>query len=81
MHWHQIKVYALSLALSKTVTRPISYTVNSFLSSNNDLKGTYFYYYYYYYPKFVIHKSSSGQGFWREENYGVKYSKTKTYHV
>ena len=40
MHWHQIKVYALSLALSKTVTRLISNTVNSFLSSSNDLKGT-----------------------------------------
>ena len=33
----QIKVYALSLALSKTVTRLISNTVNSFLSSRNDL--------------------------------------------
>ena len=44
MHWHPIEVYALSLALAKTVTRPISYTVNSILSysycycSSNGLK-------------------------------------------
>ena len=31
-------MYALSLALSKTVTRLLSDTVNSFLSSSNDLK-------------------------------------------
>ena len=40
MHRHQIIVYALSLALSKTVTRLLSDTVDSFLSSSNDLKGT-----------------------------------------
>ena len=40
MHRHQIIVYALSLALSKTVTRLLSDTVNSFLSSSNDLIGT-----------------------------------------
>ena len=40
MHWHQIKVYALSLALSETVTRLLSDTVNRYCSMFKVLEMT-----------------------------------------